>query len=639
MVSYILEQRPLAKILVLDDLSRGSVHNLKAVIDRVTFVQTDLRSQEKSVEYIRNADTVIHLADVVAGIDYIFSHQAEVFRTNVLINTNVLYATRTNHIKNYLYVGTACSYPLHLQNSYQTVALVETQTYPAEPESSYGWSKLMGEYEAMLVQAEDPTMNIGINRLHNVYGPGMIYGNVGSQIIPSLIRKALLCPHVENFTVWGSGNQYRDFIHVSDVVKGIWATLQNGGMNKGTIQLSTGVPSSIKDTAEIILAISERVLGKPACNMVVQDHMREGDKGRVGVTDKAKQLINWSPQEDFVEGIANTFVDVMNRMKDNNELPPEALAAVSRWKQSTSSLAKSVASRGRTLVIVAGQARGGELAWKSLKHNLLAPLNADLALFMGDSQPIPSMLADMAKYQWTLPEVSDWGVFFDMAAAQSCPQSEVGREWRAWLCQIPGIMLGGVNNCGNNAGSGGILLSFRLAVHNKLSELKLWDKYEYFMFTRSDYVYLCPHQNPKTFEARDVNNAIFIPEGEDYGGITDRHLVANSHNFFKAVNIGPDLVCKSQLYNSMLMSLNSPINLEVLLMVYFKEQQLEVQRYPRVMFSVKTTQDPTRWSHGEDSPLISNQWGLKLKYPQELVYSMNTCNATADKVLREFEVT
>lgn len=75
MVSYILEQRPLAKILVLDDLSRGSVHNLKAVIDRVTFVQTDLRSQEKSVEYIRNADTVIHLADVVAGIDYIFYHQ------------------------------------------------------------------------------------------------------------------------------------------------------------------------------------------------------------------------------------------------------------------------------------------------------------------------------------------------------------------------------------------------------------------------------------------------------------------------------------------------------------------------------------------------------------------------------------
>ena len=55
-------------------------------------------------------------------------------------------------IQNYIYVGTACSFPKHLQMGEGIVALREDQTYAAEPESSYGWSKLMGEYEAGLAQ-------------------------------------------------------------------------------------------------------------------------------------------------------------------------------------------------------------------------------------------------------------------------------------------------------------------------------------------------------------------------------------------------------------------------------------------------------------------------------------------------------
>ena len=98
-------------------------------------------------------------------------HQAEVFHDNVLINTNVIHACAAAGIANYVYVGTACSYPKTLQMTYDVVTLNEQQTYPALPESAYGWSKLMGEYEAELM-AERGSLNVSVIRLHNIYGPG-----------------------------------------------------------------------------------------------------------------------------------------------------------------------------------------------------------------------------------------------------------------------------------------------------------------------------------------------------------------------------------------------------------------------------------------------------------------------------------
>ena len=170
LVRHIKKVQSSARVLVIDNFSRGSLINLDG-IKNIDTIHGDLRDPNVCAGYICNADTVYHLADVVAGIGYIFQHQAEVFHDNVLINTNVLHACTTAGIRNYIYVGTACSYPKTLQMTYDIVTLNEQQTYPAMPESSYGWSKLMGEYEADLASAE-AKMNVSVIRLHNVYGPG-----------------------------------------------------------------------------------------------------------------------------------------------------------------------------------------------------------------------------------------------------------------------------------------------------------------------------------------------------------------------------------------------------------------------------------------------------------------------------------
>ena len=79
--------------------------------------------------------------------------------------------------------------------------LHEDQTYPAEPESSYGWSKLKGEYEVAIIE-NNTSMSVGLLRLHNVHGPGAVFDPERSEVLPALVRKAIDYPK-EDFVVGG----------------------------------------------------------------------------------------------------------------------------------------------------------------------------------------------------------------------------------------------------------------------------------------------------------------------------------------------------------------------------------------------------------------------------------------------------
>lgn len=219
-------------VYVIDNLWRGKLEYLndeagKPVIDLDThFFNIDLSVGNECDRIVFNMDYVIHLADIVAGIDYVFGNQGELFRLNNLINTHVFNSVRKagkDRVKGLIYVGTACSFPLTRQNSLDVVPLKEEELFPAFPESAYGWSKLMGQIELGFLEKE-----IGIPcctlMFHNVYGPPCDYGE-RSQVIPALIRKAVNYPE-EPFNVWGSGLQGRAFIHVDDVVEALCLALE-----------------------------------------------------------------------------------------------------------------------------------------------------------------------------------------------------------------------------------------------------------------------------------------------------------------------------------------------------------------------------------------------------------------------------
>lgn len=292
------------RVLVADNLWRGRKENLFSnqghpVIDfRRDFFRIDLRHRGALHRIGVRPDVVVHLADIVAGIGYVFRNEGQIFRDNLLINTHTFDWVREVRPKVLVYAGTACSFPRELQMSMRGCALREDQLYPAHPESAYGWSKLMGTYESELLGRETGVRVTNLI-LHNVYGTPCDLGP-RSQVIPALALRAFRYPR-EPFVVWGSGRQGRAFLHVDDAVRAIVAAMAKG-YGAGPIQIGPEQCTSIREIAETLVRISGKKIqiqydvGKP-----------EGDRGRRANFSKARKILGWQPRVDLQEGLKKVY--------------------------------------------------------------------------------------------------------------------------------------------------------------------------------------------------------------------------------------------------------------------------------------------------------------------------------------------
>ena len=292
------------EIYVVDNLWRGCMDNLNRHSREgekayKRFYQYDLTDYSKCLEVSANMDAIIHLADVVAGISFVFENQLFVYQKNILINTNILSAAIKCGVGKFVYVGTACSYPEALQKEIGGALLKEEDVIPADPESSYGWSKLMGEYECELAN-NGGLIEAGILRLHNVYGPPCETSSNRSQVIPALCRKAIRFPE-EDFIVWGSGSQRRAFVYVDDVVDALVAMLDRG-LGVGAVQIGPTKSCSISEIAEKIIQLSDKPI-TPKYDVTKP----EGDKDRAADVSKAERILNWSPKVGLDEGLKRTY--------------------------------------------------------------------------------------------------------------------------------------------------------------------------------------------------------------------------------------------------------------------------------------------------------------------------------------------
>lgn len=302
-------------VTIVDNLWRGKKeylldNNGSPVIDfDKDLHQLDLAIPEQLDSLLDGIDYVYHLADIVAGIGYVFNNQGSVFRQNLLINSNVVDSIRRHPVKGYIYVGTACSFPKDKQYGVEAPPLKEEDIYPAYPESAYGWSKLMGEYEAFLME-EETGIPVSILSLHNVYGPPCDYSEQSSQVIPSLIRKAVNYPE-EDFIVWGSGAQGRAFVHTNDIVDALVTTMDKG-FGHGVIQIGPDVCNSIKEVAEIIVKVSGKDI-----KLQFDTTKPEGDGGRCADYSKAKRILGWEPKVDLTSGLEETYQWVKKETESN----------------------------------------------------------------------------------------------------------------------------------------------------------------------------------------------------------------------------------------------------------------------------------------------------------------------------------
>lgn len=294
------------EVFVIDNLWRGKLSNL-AGIDGFDiedhFYELDLADVLKTehlIELLSGTKTVIHLADIVAGIGYVFNNQYDIYRINNLINTNIFQASANAGVSKIIYAGTACSFPKTLQMSLDSV-LKESDLYPAYPESAYGWSKLNGSLELEFLNKKYGIEVVTL-MLHNVYGPYCDLDPKRSQVIPSLMRKMLELESHQTLEVWGSGNQGRAFVHTDDVTEAFLIALKRTGLPQ-VIQIGPNYCTSIK---ELVLMLKDDVLRKEL-KINFDTTKPEGDLGRCADYSLAKEVLEWTPKVNLLDGLRDTY--------------------------------------------------------------------------------------------------------------------------------------------------------------------------------------------------------------------------------------------------------------------------------------------------------------------------------------------
>ena len=141
-----------ARVRVVDDLSSGRLENLAACVDKIQFVQGDLRLPDTAAAAARDMDAIFHLAAAHGGRGYIDTHPVECCG-NLVLDGAVLAAAHQARVDRVAIASSACVYPTVLQappNGGRFVFLQEDMADTRHPgrsqaDGEYGWAKLMGE--------------------------------------------------------------------------------------------------------------------------------------------------------------------------------------------------------------------------------------------------------------------------------------------------------------------------------------------------------------------------------------------------------------------------------------------------------------------------------------------------------------
>jgi len=298
------------QVIGIDNFWRGRKENIKKLetFPGFEFRYCDISADSSWADDMDKSDTIIHIADIVAGIGYVFDNEWGVFSQNNRINTAVASIVVDKFPRKLIYLGTACSYPLSLQRNIESSELSESLKFPAEPESGYGWSKLLGEIEFKLAVKKSNTQFLTLD-LHNVYGAPCVYADRTSQVIPSLIWRALSNPN-QPLTVWGDGSQGRAFVHVDDVTSAIKSAITYEG-TEDCIMIGPDICTSIREVAEIICQHP-----KIKIDQIEYDITKPtGDIGRFADYSLANSVLAWAPSVPINTGIFELIDYIVDQEK------------------------------------------------------------------------------------------------------------------------------------------------------------------------------------------------------------------------------------------------------------------------------------------------------------------------------------
>ena len=278
------------KVHVIDDLSTGSLDNLEEVADQITVHEYDIRNYDRIAPVIAGARRVFHLAALPSVpksiLDPVSSHQVNIDGT-----FNIFRAAAEGKVGRVVYAASSSAYG-------DTDVLPKKEDMLPRPKSPYALQKLVGEYYGSVFSDCFGLETVAL-RFFNVFGPRQdptsVYSGVLSIFLTALIER-------RSPTMYGDGEQSRDFTYVEDVVGLLLKASEANGVSGRVFNAGNGNRYTLNETWSLLQKIEGVDLpakyGPP----------RAGDvrDSQADVTAAVREL-GHEPRFTFEEGLRRTL--------------------------------------------------------------------------------------------------------------------------------------------------------------------------------------------------------------------------------------------------------------------------------------------------------------------------------------------
>jgi UDP-glucose 4-epimerase len=275
------------RVRIIDNLSTGKVSNLPAreTPKQCEIVIGDVTDKTMLDQCFEGVDYCFHLA-AIASVQLSNEDWAGTHQVNLTGSINVFNAARRNQIP-VVYASSAAVYGDNAESPL-------TESAVLRPLTAYGADKLGSELHARVASFVHSVPTTGL-RFFNVFGPKQDSSSPYSGVISIFAEKVL---QQESLSIYGDGDQVRDFIYVKDVVQYLLAAMNRVSLTPSVFNVCTGRSTTINQLARTMMSVADKHVG------IKYLPARTGDiRVSIGAPGLSERLLRYRAHESLASGL------------------------------------------------------------------------------------------------------------------------------------------------------------------------------------------------------------------------------------------------------------------------------------------------------------------------------------------------
>jgi len=246
-------------------------------------------------------DTVILAVGAVGGIAENLRRPADFLLKNTLFVSTVLPLCIEYGVKNFVFFGSSCTYPVNGDQPYREESILNG--YPEPSSLPYAVSKILGIHACLAVNRQYPNIRCIPVIPNSTYGPNDDFDSKSSHVLSALIGRfhQAKIDHSRAVEIWGSGTPKREFVYAEDVASAVFCLLAHESPRDRCFNIGSGTEVSIEKLASMVA----ETVGYDG--YILKDTSKPNGAPRKLLDTSYLRGLGWTPKIDLVEGLKRTY--------------------------------------------------------------------------------------------------------------------------------------------------------------------------------------------------------------------------------------------------------------------------------------------------------------------------------------------